>query len=330
MPALRLTMACQGYDRMRPLLDGRVRVGGVDLNFLDLSIEETFFRMLRFQEFDIAEMSLSSYVLTLARGEPFVAVPVFPSRSFRHSGIYVRADSPVEDPGELAGGTIGVPEYEITAAVWIRGILAEHHGLPVTSVRYRTGGLDETGREEKIRLDLPSDVDVMPIGSDETLSELLVNGKLDAVYSARNPGPFNAADNGGLRRLFRDAARVERHYHARTGIFPIMHVLVLRRDVYERNRWVARELVKACRAAKEIGLAGIGETAALPYALPWLWDEVERTRSALGDDWWPYGLAQNRTTLDTFLRYSHDQGLADRRYEAEELFAPESVAHVRV
>jgi len=145
------TMACQAYDRMQALRDGTVRLGGAELNFLDLPVEETFFRMLRFREFDIAELSLSSYVLTLHRGAPFVAVPVFPSRAFRHSGIYVRADSPIEDPAQLAGGTVGVAEYQLTANVWIRGILAEHHGVPVASVRYRTGGLFGPGRVEKVQ-----------------------------------------------------------------------------------------------------------------------------------------------------------------------------------
>ncbi|MGY1620899.1 ABC transporter substrate-binding protein [Geodermatophilus sp. SYSU D00965] len=326
MAAPVFTMACQAYDRMQALRDGTVRVGGAELNFLDLPVEETFFRMLKFGEFDIAELSLSSYVMTLSKGAPFVAVPVFPSRAFRHSGIYVRADSDIKDPAELAGRTVGVPEYQITASVWIRGILAEHHGLPVESVRYRTGGLDETGRTEKVRLDLPADVEVAPIGPADTLSRMLLDGELDAVYSARNPGPFNTADGGGIRRLFADPAEVERQFHARTGIFPIMHTLVIRREVYEQNRWLAQELVKACGAAKEVGLAGIGETAALRYALPWLWAEVERTRSALGEDWWPYGLESNRTTLETFLRYHHEQGLSPRQYEPEELFAPESLA----
>jgi 4,5-dihydroxyphthalate decarboxylase len=330
MAAPVFTMACQAYDRMQPLRDGTVRVGGAELNFLDLPVEETFFRMLKFAEFDIAELSLSSYVMTLSKGAPFVALPVFPSRAFRHSGIYVRADSDIKDPSELAGRTVGVPEYQITASVWIRGILAQHHGLPVESVHYRTGGLDEPGRTEKVRLDLPAEVDVAPIGPADTLSQLLLDGELDAVYTARNPGPFNAPDGGGVRRLLADPAAVEREYHARTGIFPIMHTLVIRRDVYERHRWLARELVKACTAAKQVGLAGIGETAALRYALPWLWSEVERTRSALGEDWWPYGLEANRTTLATFLRYSHEQGLAARRYEPEELFAPESLAEVVV
>jgi 4,5-dihydroxyphthalate decarboxylase len=330
MAAPVFTMACQAYDRMQPLRDGTVRVGGAELNFLDLPVEETFFRMLKFAEFDIAELSLSSYVMTLSKGAPFVALPVFPSRAFRHSGIYVRADSDIKDPSELAGRTVGVPEYQITASVWIRGILAEHHGLPVESVRYRTGGLDEPGRTEKVRLDLPPEVDVAPIGPADTLSQLLLDGELDAVYSARNPGPFNTPGGGGIRRLFEDPAEVERQYHARTGVFPIMHTLVIRREVYEQHRWLARELVKACAAAKDVGLAGIGETAALRYALPWLWAEVERTRSALGEDWWPYGLEANRTTLETFLRYHHEQGLSKKRLEPEALFAPETMEAFKI
>lgn len=323
-----LTMACQAYDRMQALRDGTVHVGGVDLNFLDLPVEETFFRMLKYKEFDIAELSLSSYVLTLDRDQPFVAVPVFPSRAFRHSGIYVRTDSPVTDPVELAGGTVGVPEYQITASVWIRGIMAEHHGLPISGVRYRTGGLDEPGRQEKIALRLPPGIDVAPIGPGETLSQLLLDEKLDAVYSARNPGPFNSPNNGGIRRLFPDSAAVEKDYHSRTKIFPIMHTLVMRREVYEDYPWLARELVKACQAAKDHALAGIDETAALRYALPWLWHETERTRRILGADWWPYGLQRNHATLSTFLHYSHEQGLASRGYEPEELFAPESLSEV--
>lgn len=324
------TMACRAYDRMEPLRDGTVRPGGAELNFLDLPVEETFFRMLRFGEFDIAELSLSSYVLTLDRGSPFVAIPVFPSRAFRHSAIYVRADSPLTDPSELAGGTVGVPEYQITAAVWIRGILAEHHGVGVAEVRYRTGGLDAPGRVEKLALSLPPDIEVTPIGPGETLSRLLLDGELDAVYSARNPGPFNTPDGGGIRRLFPDPEAVERAYLARTGIFPIMHTLVIRREVYQRNRWLARELVKACERAKRVGLAGLNETASLRYALPWLWAEVERTRRAMGEDWWPYGLEPNRPALETFLRYSHEQGLAARRYDPEELFAPETLEEVVV
>ncbi|KQS60722.1 4,5-dihydroxyphthalate decarboxylase [Geodermatophilus sp. Leaf369] len=320
------TLAVQAYDRFQPLFDGRVRVAGAQLNCLDLPVEETFHRMVAHQEFEVAELSLSTYVLTLSRGAPFVAIPVFPSRAFRHSAVYVPEGSPVTEPAELAGGVVGVPEYQITAAVWVRGILAEHHGLPVSAVHWKTGGLDAPGRVEKIALDLPADVDVSPIGPEQTLSRMLADGELDAVVSARNPSTLGA----GVRRLFPDSPAVEAAYFARTGVFPVMHVLAMRRDVYQQHRWLAQELVKACEEAKRVGLAGIAETAALPYALPWLWAEVERTRTALGEDWWPYGLERNRTTLETFLRYSHEQGLAPRRYEPEELFAPESLSAVVV
>ncbi len=318
-------MACQAYDRMQPLRDGTVQLGGGMLNFLDLPVEETFFRMVKYREFDIAELSLSSYLISLEHGHPFVAVPVFPSRVFRHSGIYVRRDSPITDPTALAGKTVGVPEYQITASVWIRGILAERHGLDVTAVRYRTGGLDTPGRVEKLPLNLPPGVDVEPIDSRQTLCQLLLDGTLDAIYSARNPPPFNEPGGGGLRRLFIDPVGVEQEYYAATGIFPIMHTLAIRREIYEQNRWLARELIKACEAAKAIALSGIGETNALRYALPWLWAEVERTRNTLGDDWWPYGIEPNRVTLETFFRYHHEQGLSPRRYEAEEVFARESL-----
>lgn len=328
--ALTFTMACQAYDRMDLLRRGAVRLGDAEINFLDLPVEETFFRMARFREFDIAEMSLSSYTLSLSRGAPFVAIPVFPSRSFRHSGVYVREDSPVTEASALAGAVIGVPEYQITAAVWIRGILAEHHDLPVSAVSYRTGGLDEPGRYEKIALDLPEGVAVTPIGDEQTLSQMLLDGEIDALYSARNPGPYNCAGHGGIRRLFTDTEQSERDYFADTGIFPIMHTLVIRRDVYEQYRWLPRELMKAAELSKQVGLAGIDETAALRFALPWLWAEVERTREALGDDWWPYGIERNHHVLDTFLRYSHEQGLAPKRYTPEELFAPESQEQVIV
>lgn len=328
--SLVFTMACQAYDRMDLLRRGVVGPGDASINFLDLPVEETFFRMARFREFDIAEMSLSSYTLSLDHGAPFVAIPVFPSRAFRHSAIYVRQDSPITAPSQLNGGTVGVPEYQITASVWVRGILAEHHGLPVDAVSYRTGGLNDPGRHEKIAFDNPAGVTISPIEADQTLSQLLLDGALDAVVSARNPDPYNLPGHGGIRRLFDDPESVEREYFATTGIFPIMHLLVIRRDVYDRYRWLPRELMKAAELSKQSALTGIDETAALRHALPWLWAEVERTRNALGPDWWPYGLEKNHHTLDTFLRYSHDQGLASTRRQPEELFAPETLEQVIV
>ncbi|WP_319456931.1 MULTISPECIES: ABC transporter substrate-binding protein [unclassified Mycobacterium] len=296
----------------------------MDINFLSLPVEETFYRMLRFREFDAAELSLSSYVLTLPDG-PFVAIPVFPSRAFRHSAIYVRADSPLTDPAELSGLTVGVPEYQLTAAVWIRGILQDHYGLDVESVKYRTGGLDEPGRIEKVALDLPPEVDVAPIPPDQTLSTMLLAGQLDAVYSARNPGPYNTSGHGGIRRLFTNSSEVERAYAKQTGIFPIMHTLVVRREVYEEAPWIAQELLTACTASKNQAMGRFQETAALSCMLPWSPEHDDEVRQLLGPDWWAYGVAANETTLGTFLRYSHEQGLAAKLYQPAEIFAAETL-----
>lgn len=319
-----LTLACWDYDRTEPLRDGRIRPDGIDLTYLALPVEETFFRMARFQEFEAAEMSLSSYVLTLFRDAPFVALPVFPSRAFRHNGIYVHTGSGIQRPEDLTGRIVGVPEYQVTAAVWIRGTLAEHHGVPVESVRYRTGGLHEVGRVEKLRFDPPANVEVTPIPSDRTLAEMLVSGEIDALYSPRTPQPY-AQGRPEVRRLFADPAAAEADYFTRTGIFPVMHVVVVRRDVYEQRPWVARSLYTAFEQARLETVRRMEETAASRYMLPWLYAEVERTRRLMGGDFWTYGLDGNETALRTFLRYSCEQGLAGRLLDPAELFVPETL-----
>jgi 4,5-dihydroxyphthalate decarboxylase len=323
-----ITLACWDYDRTRALADGVVQPQGIDLTYLNLPVEETFFRMLRHREFDAAEMSLSSYVVHVGAGgldadDGLVAIPVFPSRAFRHHGIYVRADSHATEPADLAGGIVGVPEYQLTAVVWIRGILADRHHLPVSSVRYRTGGMHEPGRIEKQHLDLPPEIDVDSIPSDRTLVDMLLDGEIDALYAPRTPKPM--LDGGReVRYLFTDPRAEEERYAAETGIFPIMHVVVLRRDVYRARPWIARSLYTAFERAKSLTEARMAEAAANPYMVPWLADELERTRSLLGRDFWPYGLNPNRATLEVFLRYAHEQGLTSRRLEADELFAPET------
>jgi 4,5-dihydroxyphthalate decarboxylase len=325
---LPLSVACWDYDRTRAVADGRVMPQGIDLTYLDLPPEETFFRMLRWSEFDVAEMSLSSYVLSLFADEPpFVALPVFPSRVFRHGSIYLSPDSPVRSPEDLAGATVGVPEFQMTASVWIRGMLEEHHGVPVSSVHYRTGGLHDAGRSEKLVLDLPAELDVRPIGSDETLDDLLRRSRIDALYTARVPHSFDATDQGPstVRRLFPDTREAERAYFRRTSIFPIMHTLVIRREVYRRNRWIARSLFDAFVRAKELAYAELHELTALKGMLPWSVQEADETVDLMGADFWPYGIEANRETLATFLRYSHQQGLAKRLLTPEELFAPETL-----
>jgi 4,5-dihydroxyphthalate decarboxylase len=324
---LDLTLACGHYDRTEGLRDGSVQIEGVHLTYLDLPVEETFFRMVRFREFDLAELSLASYVVSLGRGAPFVAVPAFPSRMFRHSGIYLNTAAGIAAPGDLAGRTVGLAEWQLTANVWIRGILAEHYGVPVESVHYRTGGLHSPGRVEKLAVDLPAGVRVTPIGAGQTLAEMLVSGEIDALYSPRTPEPFRAG-RPEVARLFPDAGAEEQRYFQQTGIFPIMHVVVLRRDVYTRHRWLARSVLKAFERARRQAVDGIDETAALRYLLPWLHDEVARTRAILGPDYWSYGVAANDAPLRTFLRYAREQGLVQTALEPADLFAPETLAEV--
>lgn len=324
-----ITLACWDYDRTRALADGRVQADGVELTYLSLPVEETFFRMIRHREFDAAEMSLSTYVVRLCTHGDFVAIPVFPSRAFRHNAVYVNAASGVQQPSDLVGRTVGVPEYQLTANVWIRGILAEHHGVPVASVRYRTGGLHEPGRVEKSTLKLPPEIDIAPIPADRTLADMLVSGEIDALACPRIPRPF-LEGRPEVRRLFPDPRQEEERYFARTGIFPIMHTVVLRRELYEQRPWVAQSLAKAFEQAKRLTAERMRETAAPQAMLPWFYDDLEQAQRVLGQDWWPYGLARNEQTLATFLRYAHEQGLATRPLTPAELFAPETLESYRI
>jgi 4,5-dihydroxyphthalate decarboxylase len=326
---LKLSLACWNYDRTRALQDGSVQPDGIDLTYLDLPVEETFFRMLRNREFDVAELSLSSYSVSMFREpRPFVAIPVFPSRFFRHSSIYVNARAGIREPRDLVGKRVGVPEYQMTAPVWIRGILSEHYGVPVDSVTYFTGGEEEPGRDEKLKLDLPPNIEVRPIGPAQTLSAMLASGEIDALYTARMPSTFAPA--GGVRRLFPDFKEVEQEYFRKTRIFPMMHTVAIRREVYEANRWIAQSLMKAFAQAQRRTYDDLYVTAALKAMLPWLTAHVEEARALMGEDYWPYGFAPNRDALATFLRYHHEQGLSRRLLRPEELFAPETLESFKI
>ncbi len=324
MSKLRLTLSCWGYDRMRALADGRVRPEGIDLNFLDLPVEETFFRMLRNREFDVAELSLSSYTVSLFRDpQPFVAIPVFPSRMFRHSCIFVSTSSGIREPKDLAGKRVGTVEYQMTAPVWIRGILQDEYGVKVESCDYVTGGMEEPGREEKLKLDLPPQIRVRPAGPGKTLSQMLAGGEIDALESPRMPSTLHTQPDK-VKRLFENYVEVERAYYRKTKLFPIMHAIAIRRDVYERDPWIAMSLYKAFARSQKIAYEELYESAALRTMLPWMLAEIEEVRRDMGHDWWPYGIERNRAGLDTFLRYHHEQGLSKRKLEVDELFAPET------
>ena len=327
---LPLTLACWDYDRTRAVADGTVRPDGIALNYLNLPVEETFFRMARFREFDACEMSMSSYTVTLGSDDPpFIAIPVFPSRFFRHSSIYVSAASGITEPGQLMGKRVGVPEYQMTAPVWIRGILSDEHGVAVDSVEYFSGGEEEPGRVDKLRTDLPPNIHITPIGPGKTLARMLADGEIDALHTARAPSTFYSEPDR-VRRLFPDFVDRERDYFRRTRIFPIMHVIAIRRALWKDNPWIAQSLFKAFVASQKITYEGLRETAALKTMLPWQTSVVEETRREMGDDWWPYGLQPNRHVLETFLRYHHEQGLSKRLITPEEMFAPQTLESFRI
>jgi 4,5-dihydroxyphthalate decarboxylase len=329
MKKLRLTMACWDYDRTRALADGRVSVDGIDLTYLPLVVEETFFRMLRYQEFDVSEMSLSSYTVSLfTENPPFIAIPVFPSRMFRHNGIFINIDSGIRQPKDLAGKRVGTPEYQLTAPVWQRGILGDDYNVPVSSMTHFQGGLEEPGREEKITLQLPSSIKLHLIPAGKTLAKMLEEGEIVVLVGPRSPSTFRPG--GKVRRLFENYASVEREYFERTKLFPIMHVIVIRRKIYEKSPWVAQSLYKAFVQAQRVSYKDLHETAALKYMLPWLIEHVEETEKTLGRDFWPYGFEANVQTLSTFLRYSYEQGLSKRQLSPRDLFAPETLETFKI
>ena len=260
---------------------------------------------------------------------PLAGLPVFLHRRFRHGFIFVNTGKGITEPKDLIGKRIGNPEYQMTAPVWIRGILSDHYGVPVDSVAYVTGGEEEPGRPEKLKLDLPDNIRVEGIAPDQTLAQMLCTGEIDALYTARMPSSFKAGD-GKVVRLFPDYVEIEKDYYRQTGLFPIMHCVALRRDVYEENRWVAQALFKAFCEAQAKTYDDLAETAALKGMLPWFNAHVEEAVAMMGADFWPYGFEKNRENLATFLRYHHEQGLSKRRLEPEELFAPETLEAFKI
>jgi 4,5-dihydroxyphthalate decarboxylase len=320
--ALQLSLAVCDYDRTRALFDGRAEIEGCDITAVPLEPEEAFHRAFKFQEFDISEVSMSSYMMTTARGEAhYIAIPAFVSRLFRHSGIYIRTDRGIQGPEDLKGKTIGLPEYQMTANVWIRGILEEHHGVKPRDIKWRRGGLEEPGREERARIQLPPDVDYQAVPEHRTLSEMLVTGEIDGLLSARAPSCFlNGAPNVG--RLFPDYPAAEEAYFRKSKIFPIMHAIGIRRSLVEKHPWLAVSVYKAFLKAKELCMKELGQIGHLATSLPWPVAEYDRARKIMGEDYWSYGAHANRHVLETLTRYSFEQGLSARKLTLEEMFVP--------
>jgi 4,5-dihydroxyphthalate decarboxylase len=320
MPSrLPLTLACWDYDRTLALRIGEVKPEGIDLTYVCLPPEQTFFRQLKNQEFDASEMSLSAYMIARSRGEvPFIAIPVFPSRIFRHSCIFVNADSGIQKPEDLAGRRVGVPQYQMTAAVWVRGFLQHDYGVPPEAIQWVTGEV------ERSPMDQLASLLADPLGPGESLDAMLEAGKIDALVTTYLPPSFRRG-SPVVRRLFPDPRPVEEEYFRRTGIFPIMHTIVLREDVSRRHPWVAGSLHRAFEESKERALRRLYDINALAVTLPWLVVEIERTRQLMGEDFWPYGVEPNRHTLETLMKYLVEQKLAPRQLPLEKLFAPDTL-----
>jgi 4,5-dihydroxyphthalate decarboxylase len=325
---LALTLACGAYDRTQALVDGRVALEGIDLNPIVLPLEELFRRQARYAEFDVAEFSLATYATLLGRGDDrFVGLPVFPSRAFRHGHILVNAHAGIQSPADLADRRVGCPAYTQTAAVWARGLLLAEYGVHQEQLTWYVGGLDAPLVEERIAGAVPAGVPVVHLDPDQTLDALLDQGRIDALIAADWPRSF-LTGSPNVRRLFPDYHAREIEYYRRTGRFPIMHLIVVRREVYERHRWVARTLQKGFAAAKTLGMRWLSASAALAAAAPFLMHTLEETRALMGGDYWPYGLAANRAELVALLTDVYQQRLTPRRLVPEELFAPETHAEL--
>jgi len=308
-----LSLACTATDRTRPLMEGRLQVPGADIAFLPGEPEDIFRRALRDRAFDVSELSMGSHIVTSARGDaPYIGVPVFLSRAFRHSAIYIRTDRGINSAADLAGREIGLPEYQQTAALWVRGILRDHYGVDTKGISWRTGG-------ERVAITLPDGFKVRPMG--ESLEEALAAGRIDALIAPRPPACFNTGI-APVARLFPDYRREEESWFRASGFFPIMHCLAVRKDVAERHPWLPVELFRAFSAAKAASLAEMSLVNVLRVSLPWIAAEAEAQSAIFGGNPWPYGFKRNRDEIAAMIRYAVEDGLAARQMEPEELFHP--------
>jgi 4,5-dihydroxyphthalate decarboxylase len=321
MNKLRLSVAMGDYDRTRPLFDGRVQIDGVDPVYMLLNPEEMFFRAMRSQDFDISELSFSSYLVKHSRGEcPYIAVPVFVSRAFRHTSIYVRKDR-IQRPEDLKGKRIGLPEYQLTANVWARAILEDDHGVHPRDVTWVRGGIDTPSRPEKIALHLPPDIRVESAPEGQTISALLDRGEIDGFIGPRPPNAV-ALRNPNIGWLFDDPTATAKAYYQRTGVFPIMHVVGIRKELAAQHPWLPMAVFKAFSQAKSAALDLLGDTSATKVTLPFVEEQLKAAKSVMGEDYWPYGVGASRKTLETFVRHHHSQGLSARQMDVAELFHP--------
>jgi len=321
MSKLQLSVAVGNYDRVRPLMDGAVQIDGVDPIFMNLPPEEIFFRAFRSQDFDICELSMSSFtVKTADRNCPYVGVPAFVSRAFRHNSIYVRKDR-IKSPADLRGKRVGLPEFQLTACVWARIILEDEQGIRPSDMIWVRGGIETAGRPEKIGVRLAPGVHMEDAPAGATISQLLERGEIDAFIAPRPPHLANRY-NPDIGWLFEDPITAGRDYFKRTGMFPIMHVTGIRRELVEKHPWLPASVFKAFEQSKAKCVAALEDTSATKVTLPFVEEQLRAARELMGDDFWSYGLAPNRRVLERFLRHHHAEGLSSRLVAPEELFHP--------
>ncbi len=323
MANLPLTIACGPYDRMEAIRTGDVQIEGIDPTYVAIqSPPEIFARMVKTGSFDVAEMSTSYYLIRRAQGSfPFIALPVFPSRMFRHGFVFINTNAGIAEPQDLAGKRIGVQEYRQTAAVWIRGLLREELGVDLSDVRWLEGGVNVSRRPDSefdLRPSKPISIETIPPGA--TLSAMLASGEIDALLGARRPASFGHHQD--VARLLPDYRAREREYYARTGIFPIMHTLVMREDLWRTRPWVAESLFKGFDAAKAWAGEQMRFSGTMRYMLPWLFDDLDEIDELFGGDCWPYGLGPNRATLEAFVRYLVADGFLDAPISLDDMFTP--------
>jgi 4,5-dihydroxyphthalate decarboxylase len=329
MSKLPLTIAISRYDHVADVLNGRVPVEGIDLNPLDLPLHDIFFRFIHFNDFDIGEISMAKYVSMRSQGnDSLIALPVFPSRVVRHSSIYVRRNGSVKSPADLRGRRVGVPEWAQTAAVYSRGMLMHEYGVDLASIEWVQAGQDQAGRREKVALKLPAGLKVTPV-HDKSLSDMLINGELDALLLAQPPQIY-LKGHPNIVRMFEDFVDIERGYVEKTGIIPIMHTIAVRKAVLDQHPWVAANLLHAFTKAKNLSVERALYAGMTYYPILWGFEHARRSQHLFDGEYWPYGVEGNRRTLDVFLQYAFEQGVCHRLLKAEELFPPQALDAYRV
>jgi 4,5-dihydroxyphthalate decarboxylase len=311
MAKLRLTLACGEYEITRALIEGEIQPEGIELISLTMSSPERHWRMIKHQEFDVCEFSMCQYLVSKAKGELLMAIPVFPHRRFRHSYVFVNTQAGIERPKDLEGKRFGLRTVQNTAGLWMRGILQHYYGVSLKDIQWITQD------EEPVSLGPREGLPLRRVAPDENIDDMLIKGELEAAIYPDILPSFSRGDRA-VKRLFADPKKEEMRYYQDTGIFPIMHTVVMKQEIVDRFPWVAKNLWDAFQKAKEMCYRRMEDPRKI--ALAWVMHHLEEQQQILGQDPWVYGLTENRNNLETLIKYAHEQGLIHRKLALEELF----------